>query len=90
MSDVAFFLPASPITGRGAAAAAGGVDAGRGGSIGGCGGLSWSGGGCCAAVIGTGRCLWRGRGVAERQRRAIQFLIPEIASGRTQLRYVVT
>jgi hypothetical protein len=41
-----------------------------------------------AAVIGTAeRCLWRGRGVAERQRRADQLLIPEIAS---QLRLFVT
>ncbi len=45
--DVAFVIPASPITGRGAA---GRVDAGRGGSIGGCGGLSWSGG-CCNEVV---------------------------------------
>jgi hypothetical protein len=80
MSDVAFFLPASPFTGRGAD---GGIAAGGGGSIGGCGGLSLSGGGCCAAVIGIAEhCLWRDRGVAERQRCAIQFLIPEISSGR--------
>ncbi len=62
MRYVAFFRPASPITGGDATA---GVDAGGGGSIGGCGALSLSGGGCCAAAIGTEHCMWRGRGVAE-------------------------
>jgi hypothetical protein len=55
-----------------------------GGSIESCGGLSRSGEVVVRPSFGTAeRCLWRGRCVAEKQRRAIQFWIPEIASGRT-------